>query len=115
MDLNEYQKRAIVTDSFDTSKEIKITDIAFMAKILGLVGESGEFAEKIKKIYRNNNGLMSEDEKAELIKELGDVLWYIAVLAKYFDTDLEKVAKINLDKLSSRKDRDVIKSKGDNR
>ena len=116
MNFNEYQTRAIVTDSYENSgKNISVTELAFLNKVLGLVGESGEVAEKIKKVLRNQDGKMSEDDKEEIIKELGDILWYMAVLSSYLGYDFETVAKNNLDKLADRAKRGVIKSKGDNR
>lgn len=116
MTLDEYQKKALSTDVFAAkSKKPQVTDPAYMAKILGLVGESGEVAEKFKKIIRNQGGKISESDKNELAKELGDVLWYCSVLARYLDTNLEDVAKINLEKLADRNNRGVITSKGDNR
>ena len=116
MNFNEYQTKAIRTDSFgDVAGKASVTDMAFMSKILGLVGESGEVAEKFKKILRNERGQMSEEQRQELAKELGDVLWYIAVLAKYLNFELEDVAERNLGKLLDRKERGVIASKGDNR
>ena len=116
MDFNEYQKRALVTDAYvGESSEFRVTDLAFIAKILGLAGESGEVAEKFKKIIRNKKGEISDDDKKEIIKELGDVLWYTAVLAHYLGSDFETVAQVNLKKLADRNSRGVIKSKGDNR
>ena len=116
MNFNEYQKLALKTDSYENSgKNIKVTELAFLNKVLGLVGESGEVAEKIKKILRNQDGEMSAEDTKELIKELGDVLWYIAVLASYLGFGLDTVAKNNIDKLQDRASRGVIKSQGDNR
>ncbi len=113
MTFNEYQEKALTTDYKAGDKSV--TSMKFMAHVLGLVGESGEFAEKVKKIYRNNQGKMSEIERKELLKELGDVLWYQAVLASYLGSDFESVADGNLKKLADRAKRDVIASKGDNR
>ncbi len=116
MNFNTYQKIALTTDSFGKNgQKVPVTDMAFVAKILGLVGESGEVAEKIKKIIRNNDGQMSEEERLEVIKELGDVLWYISTLSSYLGADLEAVAQTNIDKLADRRERDVIASTGDNR
>jgi len=86
-----------------------------MEHILGFVGESGEIAEKFKKILRDNKGKLTPENKAELIKELGDVLWYINALAHSLDSDLEDVAKKNLEKITSRKARGVTRGSGDNR
>lgn len=116
MTLDEYQKQALTTDHFAAqAKSATVTDPAYISKILGLVGESGEVAEKYKKIIRNQGGDMTDDNRQELTKELGDVLWYIAVLARYLDVDLEVVAAANLEKLADRKQRNVIASGGDNR
>jgi NTP pyrophosphatase (non-canonical NTP hydrolase) len=77
---------------------------------LGLCGEAGEVAEKIKKFMRD--GVLNDKEVA---KELGDVLWYIANLAEDLGYDLAEIADMNLEKLADRKSRGVIKGNGDNR
>ena len=82
---------------------------------LGLCGESGEVAEKIKKIMRDNEGAVSDQHKAEILKELGDVLWYLSNLASELDLDLADVAEQNIRKLFSRKQRGRLKGNGDNR
>lgn len=115
MTLNDFQKQALTTEIMDRNSNINATEPAFMAKILGLVGESGEVAEKFKKIIRDKNGELDQDDKQEIIKELGDVLWYTAVIADYLGVDFEDVAQTNLQKLSSRKARGVSKGSGDNR
>jgi NTP pyrophosphatase (non-canonical NTP hydrolase) len=114
MTFNEYQKQAMKTD-YNLDGDRSIQSIAFIEHVLGLVGESGEFADKVKKIYRNNQKEMSEAERIELLKELGDVLWYVSSLASYMDAELETVADKNLKKLADRAKRNVIASKGDNR
>ncbi len=114
MNFDEYQRQALTTDLFD-SRNGQVSDPAFMAKVLGLVGESGEIAEKFKKILRDKNGELSSDDRAEIAKELGDVLWYIAVLADYMNVPLQEVADINLSKLRSRKARGMQHGSGDNR
>ena len=116
MTFDEYQKQAMITDVFTLGDSaFKLTDPAYIAKVLGLVGEAGEVAEKFKKLIRDGKDQPDETQRQELLKELGDVLWYIAVLANYLGSDLEPVAKNNLQKLADRKARDVLKSKGDNR
>ena len=77
---------------------------------LGLVGEAGEVAEKIKKVVRDK-----EFSKSEVEKELGDVLFYVTALANYIGTDLQTVATVNLEKLHDRRDRNKIHGAGDNR
>lgn len=116
MNFNDYQKQALTTDTYNKNDGlVSVTDLAFLNKVLGLVGESGEVAEKVKKILRNNDGVATEDDRREIMKELGDVLWYMATLSQYLGYDFEEVAQTNLDKLADRKKRDVIKSEGDNR
>tara|TARA_R110001583_G_scaffold27220_3_gene97573 strand:- start:2601 stop:2918 length:318 start_codon:yes stop_codon:yes gene_type:complete len=77
---------------------------------LGLVGEAGEVAEKIKKIVRDK-----EFSKTEVEKELGDVLFYVTALANYIGSNLQTVANVNLKKLHDRRDRNKLHGSGDNR
>ncbi|MDB5163594.1 MAG: hypothetical protein JWS12_211 [Candidatus Saccharibacteria bacterium] len=114
MTFHEYQQQAITTDAYGGVPQ-PIDSLAFMNKLLGLCGESGEVADKFKKIYRNNDGKMTETDKQEITKELGDVLWYLSAIAHYLDIPLNQVAEANLFKLFDRKKRGVIKSTGDNR
>lgn len=115
MTLNEYQKQALTTEIMNRDGIINAAEPAFMAKILGLVGESGEVAEKFKKIIRDKEGKINSNDKTEIKKELGDVLWYTAVIADYLGIGFEDVAQTNLKKLASRKARGVGKGSGDNR
>ncbi|MEK7594297.1 MAG: nucleoside triphosphate pyrophosphohydrolase family protein [Patescibacteria group bacterium] len=110
MTFEEYQKRALTTviTSDDQFKDS-------LHWVLGINGEAGEIAEKIKKIIRDKKGVISEDDKKELAKEIGDVLWYLAVFAHDLGFDLEDIAQQNLDKLKSRKARGVLGGAGDNR
>ena len=109
MNLNDYQKLALRTaNTKDTKNE-------FFHLILGLVGESGEVAEKVKKIIRDQDSDLSKIDVEDFKKELGDVLWHIAVLADYFEMPLEEVAQANVDKLASRQKRGKIGGSGDNR
>ena len=78
---------------------------------LGLIGESGEIAEKIKKLLRDNTKVEAED----IIKELGDVAFYLTALANYFGSDLTDVLGINMNKLNDREERGVLSGSGDNR
>ncbi len=82
---------------------------------LGLAGEAGEVCEKIKKIMRDQKGHFTEDNVEEISKELGDVLWYVAMLAVEFNIALSSVAEDNIAKLQDRMNRGVIKGSGDNR
>lgn len=108
MTLNEYQEKANNTAIY--SEEYKVIYPA-----LGLNGEAGEVAEKIKKILRDRGGVMSDENKQELAKEIGDALWYCAALARDIGVDLNTIAQMNIDKLASRKQRNVISGSGDNR
>lgn len=108
MDMHDYQQSAIETAVYpDNAKIIYPT--------LGLVGEAGEVAEKVKKVIRDEGGVFSEEKKVEIAKELGDVLWYIANVASDLDMDLNLIATINLDKLASRAERNKLAGSGDNR
>jgi NTP pyrophosphatase (non-canonical NTP hydrolase) len=82
---------------------------------LGLCGESGEVAEKVKKLMRDHGGILTDEYKAKIAKELGDALWYIAMTAYEIGYTLEDVGKGNNEKLASRKDRNVIQGNGDDR
>ena len=109
MELNEYQ-RAAKTTAVYTSQHQQL-----VCTVLGLNGEAGEVAEKIKKVIRDKNSVISDDDRKEIQKELGDVLWYVAVLADTLNLDLEDVASMNLEKLKSRYQRGTIHGQGDNR
>lgn len=86
---------------------------------LGVCGEAGEYADKVKKLWRNkgvndNKGL-SEEDRLGLIKELGDICWYISSSARRLGSSFEQVIEENIKKLTDRRARGVIKSEGDNR
>ena len=82
---------------------------------LGLVGEAGEVAEKVKKVLRDKNGKFDKESKDAIKKELGDVLWYLANLCTEFEFSLNEVALLNLEKLKSRENRGIIQGSGDDR
>jgi len=109
MELNDYQKAAKTTAVYTSSEQ------QLVCTVLGLNGEAGEVAEKIKKVIRDKNSVIDGDDKKEIQKELGDVLWYLAVLADTLDLTLESVAELNLEKLRSRYQRGAIHGRGDNR
>lgn len=109
MNLNEYQTLALRTaNPRDKKNEL-------FHLLLGLCGEAGEIAEKSKKIIRDYDSDFSTLDKDDLAKELGDVLWHVAVIADYFDIELDKVGSANIEKLASRLKRGVISGSGDNR
>jgi NTP pyrophosphatase (non-canonical NTP hydrolase) len=95
-----------VEDKIITEGETRLVE-----NTLGLVGESGEVAEKIKKYLRDNTKVSQK----EIIKELGDVIFYATALANYFYSNLPEVMEANMDKLNDRSNRGVIKGSGDNR
>jgi len=82
---------------------------------LGLSGETGEIAEKVKKIIRDDQGVITDEKRDQIAKEAGDVLWYLSQLATEIDYSLEDIAQMNLDKLASRAARGVLSGSGDNR
>jgi NTP pyrophosphatase (non-canonical NTP hydrolase) len=82
---------------------------------LGLAGEAGEIAEHAKKAIRDDAGTVSDERRAAMAKELGDVLWYVAQLASELDLDLNEIAEANLRKLLSRQRRGVLSGSGDDR
>ncbi len=82
---------------------------------LGLAGEAGEVAEKVKKVIRDKGGVFDNDARAAIAKELGDVLWYVAQIASELSLDLSNVAQGNLDKLADRAQRGQLQGNGDNR
>jgi NTP pyrophosphatase (non-canonical NTP hydrolase) len=114
MTFDEYQKSAKQTD-LTAGKNQGVMSVGFLDKLLGLVGESGEIAEKVKKILRDKAGQMEEADKQELIKELGDVLWYVALVADNLGVSFDEVATRNIDKLASRSKRGRLEGSGDNR
>jgi len=110
MKLDEYQKKALKTALFPSKYKV-------VYPALGLGNEAGEVMGKIKKWLRGDDGgeQMSKERKLALKDELGDVLWYLAVLSKDLGFKLSDVAKMNIDKLQSRKKRKVLKGNGDKR
>ena len=82
---------------------------------LGLCGEAGEVAEKVKKMVRDDAGVLTPQRREALAKELGDVLWYVAQVATEAGLDLSVVAGANLEKLLSRQERGVLQGSGDER
>lgn len=82
---------------------------------LGLTGEAGEVAEKVKKLLRDKGGVVDEDFRQAIKKELGDVLWYLSAMAHELGFTLEEVAQANIEKLHSRRARNKIHGEGDDR
>lgn len=112
MDFDDYQKKAAKYDLFEPCA---FTEVGFLEKVLGLAGEAGETADKVKKILRDKNGVISAEDKKAITKELGDVLWYIAAIARYLEVGLSEVAEGNIEKLESRHQRNLLHGEGDER
>tara|TARA_Y100001933_G_scaffold173656_1_gene172068 strand:- start:407 stop:736 length:330 start_codon:yes stop_codon:yes gene_type:complete len=109
MDFDSYQIEARKTAIYPNK------DKNFIYPTLGLVGESGEVAEKIKKVLRDKNGNLDDDSKSALKKELGDVLWYLSNLSDELGFTLNDIAKVNLEKLNLRLSSGKISGSGDDR
>lgn len=107
MTLNEYMQAALETAVYP--EEFRIIYPA-----LGMTGEAGEVADKVKKVIRDY-GSFTDNIKREIVKEIGDVLWYCAILSNDLGYSLEEVGLMNIEKLKSRKERGVICGSGDNR
>ena len=109
MDLITYQKKARKTALYPNIGSNNIYPT------LGLVGEAGEVAEKVKKVIRDKDGIFDDESLNGIKKELGDVLWYLSNLCTEFNFSLEDVAQENLEKLRIRKINGKISGSGDNR
>ena len=108
MTLNEYQQHALETAFYpEDSRNFYPT--------LGLTGEAGEVADKVKKVIRDGHKEFTDEKRLEIVKEIGDVLWYCATPSRDLGYDLEEVAQMNVDKLRSRMERHRITGSGDNR
>ena len=111
MTLNEYQNHALETAVFQGRGEFP----GLMYLGLGLAGESGEVTDNLKKAWRDDKGELTKERLESIKAELGDVQWYIAVMAADLGMTLEEVARHNIEKLRSRQNRGVLHGEGDNR
>ncbi len=110
MTFDEYQKQALTTAKNDYEPLMEKTIWA-----MGVAGEAGEVVEKWKKIVAYKEGKISDEDLNELAKELGDVVWYIAVMAHSLGLSFDDIMQRNVEKLKSRHARGVITGEGDNR
>lgn len=108
MTLNQYQEEALKTAIYPEDKKI-------IYPTLGLTGEAGEVAEKVKKVIRDNNQEFTDEKKRQIALEISDVLWYCATLSHDLGYTLEEIGQMNIDKLASRQQRDKIGGSGDER
>jgi NTP pyrophosphatase (non-canonical NTP hydrolase) len=106
---SEYQSRSRATAVYPDAG----SNIVYPA--LGLCGEAGETAEKVKKAIRDDGGTLTDERRDAIAAELGDVLWYVAQLATEAGLDLEQLAAANLEKLASRQRRSALHGSGDTR
>ena len=144
MELSEYQVQAATTARYPGQQGF--LGLAYV--LLGLNGESGEAAEQVKKMWRDDSAdilqnilaavdrferrditieslrqeisnafivPLTDERRASLIKEMGDVLWYLSQVATEIDISLDEVAQLNIEKLASRRERDVLHGSGDDR
>jgi NTP pyrophosphatase (non-canonical NTP hydrolase) len=109
MTFEEYQNKAKQTAIYPEQGN------NFVYIALGLAGEGGEIADKVKKILRDKNGAMDEESKKEMCYELGDILWYVSQMGIELGLSLEEIAEKNLEKIFSRKERGAIGGSGDER
>lgn len=108
MNVTEYQ--GIIEKTAVYPKEIGITYCT-----LGLTGEAGEVAEKVKKLYRDNDGVVTQEFKDTIKKEIGDVIWYCTALANELGLSLEEIMEANYNKLIKRRETNTLHGSGDNR
>jgi len=106
--LDDYQTEAYKTAVYPDN-------LSLIYPALGLAGEAGETANKIKKIYRDDNSVLTPERKVEIAKELGGVLWYVAAIATDAGLQLSEIATANLDILRSRQERGTLHGSGDDR
>lgn len=104
----EYQEKAKQTAHYPREQALYYVAI-------GLMGETGELANKIKKIIRDDKGRLTDERKEAIKHELGDIMWYIAMVCTELGLDLDDVMKSNNEMLASRRKRDKIHGDGDNR
>lgn len=111
MNFDEYQKLTATTAVYPGSGGI--SGLTYAA--LGLNGEAGEVADKVKKLLRDHNGNMSHDQCLAIVKELGDVLWYLSQMCSELRVPMSYVADLNINKLRDRAARAAIRGEGDER
>ena len=109
MTFREYQLKAKETAKYPEK------DHNFIYATFGMMGEAGEVSEKIKKIWRDKNKEVGDEDRQEIKKELGDVLWYLSQIAEELGINFDDVAETNIIKTHSRLERNMINGTGDNR
>lgn len=116
MTFDEYQKAAGKTAIYPGRKNALTGDLTGLYyTVMGLCGESGEIAEKTKKLIRDSKGKITPEFREKLAMECSDVLWYLSQILEELDISFDFVAKKNIEKLYSRMERGKIKGSGDER
>ena len=113
MDFNEYQEKCGLTDVGTSAQDC--IEPGWLYYVLGIAGEAGELMEKIKKLFRDKNGVIDDEFKQMVIKEMGDYHWYSARLCSAFDIEYNEIPKHNTEKLLSRLERGKLHGDGDER
>lgn len=113
MTLDDYQQAANATAIYGENLCSPMLRLAYTT--LGLNGEAGEVAEHIKKALRDDDGELTDERRAKITKELGDVLWYLAQTATEIGVPLSEIAAENVAKLASRSARGVLNGAGSDR
>ena len=108
MTFEEYSRDALATSICPENMDV-------IYPLIGLSGEAGEVAEKVKKVYRDNNGIFTDEIRHQIVKELGDCLWYINKMVADLGYTLEDAAIINLEKCYKRRAYNTLHGSGDNR
>lgn len=106
MDINTYQQKTNEFAIYPSNKSLEYLT-------LGLTSEAGELAGKVKKVIRDNRGVVDSEVEAAMIAEIGDCAWYLSELCNHFHIKLSDVLQANIDKLQSRKSRNVLGGSGD--
>jgi len=109
MNFTDYQQKAKNTAKYP------IIGHGVIYPTLGLTNEAGEVAGKIKKVFRDKDGIISDETREALKAELGDVLWYLSQTATELGLSLDEIAEYNIAKLLDRQARGKIQGDGDNR
>lgn len=111
MDFNIYQQGAAKTAIYTGQGTL----VGLFYTVLGLAGEAGEVANKVSKILRDDDGVLTIERQEQLEKELGDVLWFLSQTCTELQMKMGVVASLNLEKLNARKEAGTLQGSGDNR
>ena len=109
MNFTDYQQKAKATAKYP------VIGHGVIYPTLGLTNEAGEVSGKIKKVFRDKDGIISDETREALKAELGDVLWYLSQVATELNLSLDEIAEHNIAKLLDRQARGKIRGDGDNR